>query len=62
MARIPESNCEANKSIVDASGDDVTQSLERIFNYKLGDKKANSNFLKSAAKEVLEIEEKGVFA
>ena len=59
MARITECDFESNKSIVVASGD-VTQSLERIFNYKLGDKKAKSNFLKGAAKEVLEIEEKGV--
>ena len=43
-----------------ATGWDVTQSLERIFNYKLSDKKAKSNFLRSAAREALEIDEKEV--
>ena len=60
MTRMAELDYESNKSIVVASGEDVKQSLERIFNYKLSDKKAKSNFLKSAAKETLEIDEKGV--
>ena len=60
MTRMAEVDFESNKSILVASGDDVKQSLERCFNYKLSDKKAKSNFLKSAAKETLEIDEKGV--
>ena len=60
MAQVPEIDFEFNRSITVASGDDVTQSLERHFNYKLSDKKAKSNFLKSAARETFEIEEKGI--
>ena len=62
MAKVPEIDFEHNKSIIVASGDDVTQSLERHFSYKLSDKRAKSNFLRSATRETLEIEEKGVLA
>ena len=60
MERNAEINYESNRSIIVATGWDVTQSLERIFNYKLSDKKAKSIFLRSAAREALEIDEKGV--
>ena len=60
MTRMAEIDSDSNKSIVVATGEDVKQSLERFFNYSLSDKKAKSNFLKSAAKESLEVDEKGV--
>ena len=60
MAQVPEIDFEYNRSIIVATGDDVCESLERHFNYKLSDKKAKANFLKSAARDSLEIEEKGV--
>ena len=60
MAQIPEIDFEYNRSIIVATGEDVTKSLKRHFNYKLSDKNAKANFLKSAARESREIEEKGV--
>ena len=36
----------------------ISQSLSRIFGYRLSDKKATSNLLKSASREPFEIEEK----
>ena len=45
------------ETMVVATGDDVSKSLEKHFNYEMTDKKAKSNLVKGASREVLEIEE-----
>ena len=57
MARL-EIAMEIDTSIVVASGTIVSTSLGRHFSYELSDKKAKSNLLKGAARDVLEIAEK----
>ena len=45
------------ETMVVATGDDVSKSLEKHFDYEMTDKKAKSNLVKGASREVLEIEE-----
>ena len=45
------------ETMVVATGDDVSKSLEKHFNYEMTDKKAKSNLIKGASREVLETEE-----
>ena len=49
---------EIDTSIVVASGTIVSTSLGRHFSYELSDKKAKSNLLKGAARDLLKIAEK----
>ena len=57
MTRL-ELDMESDTSLIVASGAGISSTLQRSFNYELSDKKAKSNFLKSAAREALEVEEK----
>ena len=57
MTRL-EITSEADDSLVVATGTNVSISLTRHFNYQLSDKKAKSNLLKGAAREMFEVEEK----
>ena len=53
-----ELEMEQDTSLIVASGAGISSTLQRSFSYELSDKKAKSNFLKSAAREVFEVEEK----
>ena len=54
MTRL-ELDMESDTSLIVASGAGISSTLQRSFNYELSDKKAKSNFLKSAAREALEV-------
>ena len=49
---------EGETSMIVASGGNMSASLARHFNYELSDKKAKSNLLKGAAREMIELDEK----
>ena len=49
-----------DNSIVIATGNDIVESLGRHFNYELSDKKAKSNLIEGASREVFEIDEKQI--
>ena len=55
MARI---QIDMDDSMIVASGTVMSTALERHFGYELSDKKAKSNLLKGAGRDVLEIEDK----
>ena len=48
---------EKEESLIVATGNDVSNSLEKHFNYEMSDKKAKSNLIKGASREILEVEE-----
>ena len=52
-----EIDTEQETSLIVASGTGISSTLQRTFNYELSDKKAKSNFLKSAARETYEVED-----
>ena len=57
MARF-QIDMDRDTSLVVASGIGIPSTLQRHFNYELSDKKVKSNFLKAAAREAFEVEEK----
>ena len=57
MKMIKKIEPDSDDTMIIASGNSVTTSLEKHFNYQMTDKKAKSNLIKGASRETMEIEE-----
>ena len=58
IAKMTEIEMDSNDSFIITNKSKISSSLFQHFNFEMTDQKAKANFLKGAAREVLEVEEK----